>query len=156
MFSESEQKAINEKLEQLTKIKEGSLTQEELTNLITERRINWIKINFHRLLDKYFSLSLEELAYNIIFFEHMKINPKYSKMKRVSKNKLEINSYNFCLYLEACKLLSLDTKFICKEIWEPSIKKMISLIDPHLNFDRDYSHIRPHTPFCKEYIKIKN
>jgi hypothetical protein len=154
MFSISEQKAIKEKLNQLRRIKQGTLTPLELSELITKRRVNWMGKNQQTLRNDR-SLNIDELAYNIIFFDHMNINPEFSRIKRISPNKIQICSYNFCPYLEACGILGLDTRIICKEIGEPSIQKMISLINPNLKFSRDYNHIRPYTPFCKEYIEIK-
>src|SRR3989344_6064426 len=114
MFSETEQKAIQEKLEQLQKIKEGLMDHQELANLITGRRINWIQEHLDEMLGKYDGLSPEEQAYRIVFFEHMKINPEHSKMVRISPKKIKIESYNFCPYLEACCHLGLDTRHVCQ------------------------------------------
>lgn len=108
------------------------------------------------MLKKYKDLPLEEQAWHIIYFDHMKIDPKYSKMTRISSRKIRIDSYNFCPYLEAVKKLKLDTKVICKKVGEPSIQKMCEIIHPKLKFSRNYHNIRPdNKKYCEEYIEIK-
>lgn len=155
VFSKFEQKAIEEKKEQLRKVKEGTLLPRELADLITQRRVNWIKKNLGTMLKKYSSLDALEKAYKIICFDHMGIDPEKSKMTRISPRKIRIDSYNFCPYLEACKELGLDTRFVCREIGEPSIREMMRRISPNLKFSRNYQNIRPHNPdFCEEYIEL--
>ena len=157
MFSKPEQKAIEEKIAQLKRVRKKELTPGELASLITKRRIMWIKEHLEEMLDKYSDLNPEEQAYNIVFFDHMKICPEHSKMNRISLTKIRIESHNFCPYLEACKILDLDTKFVCKEIGEPSIQKMIEVINPKLKFSRNYIKIRPYNEtFCEEYIERIN
>lgn len=152
MFSEIEHKAINEKLEQLIKVREGKLSAQELSDLITKRRVEWIEKHLDEMMEKYKGLSPEERAYRIVFLEHMKINPEHLKIIKV-KNKIEIHSYNFCPYLEACNLLNMDTKFVCKKINESSVEEMIAKIYPNLKFSRNYENIRPHAVYCEEYIE---
>lgn len=155
MFSELELKAINEKYEQLKSVKQEKLSFQELIDLITERRVNWIKEHLDEMRIKYADLTPEEQAYRIVFFEHMKINPEHSRMIRVSQNKIRIESYNFCPYLIACNHLVLDTRHICKLIGEPSVQKMIEVINPNLKFSRNYDNIRPHNKdYCEEYIEL--
>jgi hypothetical protein len=154
MFNRTEQKAIEEKIEQLEKVKEGILTVKELAELIMQRRITWFEENKDAILSKYADLSDEEKAYRTIFFDHMKIDPEHSKMKKVGSTKIKIESYNFCPYLEACKQLGLDTKFVCKEICEQSIQKVSEMINPKIKFSRNYQKIRPYNYFCEEYFEI--
>lgn len=157
MFNEIEQRAIQEKLEQLKKVQQGTLTPNELADLIMQRRVDWIQEHLDEMLVKYNCLSLEEQAYRIIFFDHMKINPEHSKINRISPTKIKIQSYNFCPYLEACSLLGFDTKYVCKEIGEPAMEKMIKIINTNLRFSRNYQNIRPfNKDFCEEYIEIVN
>lgn len=155
MFTEDELKAIEEKLEQIKKVKDGILTPQELADLITQRRLLWLEENKNTVLAKYADLSDEEKAYRIIFLDHMKINPEHSKMIRIGNGKIKIKSYNFCPYLEACKRLGLDACFVCKEIGEPSIQKLCEVINPKLKFSRNYHKIRPNScGFCEEYIEL--
>lgn len=155
MFSKFEQKVIQEKFEQLEKVKNGSFSGQELVDLITQRRITWAREHLEEMLTKYQGLSPLEQAYRIIYFEHMKINPQHSQMEQISPNKIKIKSYNFCPYLEACIKLDLDTRFVCKEIGEHSIQKVCQMIHPQLKFSRNYKKIRPHhRGFCEEYLEL--
>jgi len=155
MFSEAEQIVIEEKLEQLRKIKDGTLSPQELANLITKRRVSWFEENRDWLLRKYSGLPDEEKVWRIICFDYMKINPADSRITRVSSNKIRLDSYNFCPYLEACKELGLDTRYVCKEIGEPSIQIICKMINPKLVFSRNYQNIRPHNlDFCEEYFEV--
>ena len=152
LYTFIEQAAIEEKISQLQKVKNGSMTPKELAAKITERRVNWMIANLH-LLEKYSHLPPEEMAHRIICLEHMNINPGHSKVRRIEEGVIRINSYNFCPYLIACRELEMDTRFVCKEIGEPSIIEMCKLINPNLTFLRDYTQLRPHFPhFCREYI----
>lgn len=153
MLSETEQKAIQEKLEQLRKVKDGILSIQELTDLITQRRVNWMKEHKDEILAKYQGLPLVEIAWRAVCFDNMHINPADSRMTRISDKKIRIDSYNFCPYLEACKQLGLDTRYICKEI-ESSVQKMNEVLDPRLKFSRNYVNIRPHSNFCEEYLEL--
>jgi len=45
MFRQIEQEAIEEKIQQLKKIKDGTLSPQELADLITKRRVSWFKEN---------------------------------------------------------------------------------------------------------------
>jgi len=155
MFNKFEQKAIEEKLEQLRRVKNSASTAQELADLITQRRVLWFEENKDAVLSKYRELPDEEKAYKTIYFDHMKINPEHSKMVRVGKDKIRIESSGFCPYLEACKKLDLDTRFICKEIGEPSVQRLCELINPRLKFSRNYQNIRPCNPnFCEEYFEL--
>lgn len=154
MFFKSEQKAIAEKCEQLNKVIDGVLTPQELADLITQRRVEWIREHLDEMLAKYDGLNPEEQAYRIIFFDHMGINPGHSKMVRISPTKIKIESHNFCPYLEACQQLGLDTRFVCREIGEPSLQEMLKIIHPNLRYNRNYQNIRPKNRFCEEYIEL--
>ena len=83
MFSEIEQKAIQEKLEQLTKVKEGITSVQELSDLITKRRVTWMKEHKDELLEKYKGLPLDEVAWRIVCFDHMHIKPENSSLKAI-------------------------------------------------------------------------
>ena len=153
MFSETEQKAIQEKLELLRKVKGGILSVKELADLIAEKRVAWMKEHREETLEKYRGLPLEEIAWRAAYFDYMHIHPPDSRITRISDKKIRIDSYNFCPYLEACKQLDLDTKYICKEIGESSLQKMVEVLDPRLRFSRNYENIRPRSEFCEEYFE---
>ena len=159
MFTPEQERAIAEKISQLEKIKNGTLTLEDLALSITLRRMRWLGSNFSTVFAKYKELRLEELAYRAIYLDHMKINPDHSEMIRLSPTRIRINSYNFCPYLIACQKLDLDTRFVCKNIVEPGIQAVCEAIHPNLRFSRNYDNIRnirSKTPeVCEEYIELR-
>ncbi|MFX0071122.1 MAG: nucleoside deaminase, partial [Candidatus Hermodarchaeota archaeon] len=73
-----------------------------------------------------------------------------------SDNKLVFHSKNFCPTLEACKILNLDTKTICKAIYEKPTDEFIKMINPNLQFIRNYDAIRPYCEYCEEAILFHN
>ena len=62
------------------------------------------------------------------------------------------SSENPCPTLEACARLGLDTRVICRRVYEKSTQAFLSKLDPELRFLRDYQAIRPHAPGCRERI----
>ena len=67
-FTQKQREAIEEKVEQLQKIIDGTLKSEELANMITERRLSWLKGNRNLLTEH---LSLKD-AYELCVYHHMK------------------------------------------------------------------------------------
>ncbi len=149
-FTFEQQKAIQEKVGQLKKIMDGTLKPYELAGLITKRRLDWLEEN--RNLWGEHDLSLED-AYKLLIYYHMKIEEGIL----INKNGklLEIECKNFCPYLEACKELNLDTRFVCKEINEPSLRAFFQKINPNIHFSRDYNKIRPYSDCCLESLEEK-
>lgn len=154
-FLNNEQATV-EKLKQLTNVLKGKLSEEELSEMITKRRLTWLEENLAKLKEKYKNLPPQEQAHKIIFLEHMNINPKSSKVTRVTPNKIRIDSYNFCPYLEACKKLGLDIRIICYKINHDCFNKMVKMIHPRLVFYRNFNNTRPfNSDYCEEYIELK-
>ena len=60
--------------------------------------------------------------------------------------------YEKCPTLEACGALGLDTRQVCRAVYEKSTQAFLSQIDPQLRFLRSYEEIRPHSNHCKEMI----
>lgn len=154
MFNEEQRKSIEKRIRQLTEIESGTSSPEELSDFITQIRVSWFERNRNKLFQKYEGLSEVEKAYNIIFIENMGIPAKDSKVVKINDNKIMIESRNFCPYLEACNILGLDTKYVCKVILEPSIQKVCKKINPKLNFSRNYEKLRPNASFCEEHIEL--
>mgnify|MGYP000902522275 FL=1 len=68
------------------------------------------------------------------------------------KDRIVFHSMNFCPTLEACKILGLDTRFVCKRYNEQSTDLLVKQVDPHLEFARNYEKLRPHADYCEEMI----
>lgn len=67
-------------------------------------------------------------------------------------DRVVFHSMNFCPTLEACKILRLDTRFVCKRYNEQSTDMLVKQVDPHLEFCRNYEQLRPYTDYCEEMI----
>lgn len=73
-----------------------------------------------------------------------------------SEKQITFHSMNFCPTLEACKILRLDTRHVCKLLNEDSTNRLVKNIDRRLRFSRNYTSLRPYTPFCEEFISIED
>jgi tRNA(Arg) A34 adenosine deaminase TadA len=120
---------------------------------LVEKRIKWFEENKNDIIKKLRGSDVEK-AYQLIL---MKIGIKRSEAPIVKKTEKEIvfRSKNFCPALEACKILELDTRKICKLVFEKPTEELIKKLNPKLKFTRNYEHIRPYTTFCEEIIKIE-
>ena len=69
-------------------------------------------------------------------------------------SQITFHSMNFCPTLQACRILGLDTRFICKRLNEASTDTLLKQIDSNLCFARNYDKLRPYTEYCEEMICI--
>jgi hypothetical protein len=51
-----------------------------------------------------------------------------------------------------CKILNLDTRFVCRHLTEKPTTGLLRQIHPELRFTRNYKKLRPHPPYCEEMI----
>ena len=70
-------------------------------------------------------------------------------------DRLVFHSRNFCPTLEACKLLNLDTRRVCRLYNEGATQELIRAVDPRLAFRRNYEKLRPYTDYCEEIIELR-
>jgi hypothetical protein len=63
---------------------------------------------------------------------------------------------NFCPTLEACRILELDTRNVCKKLNENSTGLLIRQLDNRLEFSRNYKKLRPYSEYCEEMIRIRD
>jgi len=92
-------------------------------------------------------------AYESFFLDYLQI--PLQQVPVIEENEYEIRwrSANPCPTLEACRQLGLDTRKICRGVYEKSTQTYLSAIDPELRFFRNYSAIRPYAPYCEEGIR---
>lgn len=65
------------------------------------------------------------------------------------------HSRNFCPTLEACGILGLDTRRVCRLYNEDDTERLLRQLDSRLRFRRNYEKIRPHSEYCEERIEIR-
>ncbi|MFX1326603.1 MAG: nucleoside deaminase [Promethearchaeota archaeon] len=120
---------------------------------ILEKRKKWFLDNKSQI-DNLKGNEVEK-AYRLLIMK-LEIDEEEAPIIEKSNVKLVFHSRNFCPSLEACKLLDLDTKIICKEIFERPTEEFIKLLNPKLRFSRNYDFIRPYTDYCEEIIYLDN
>lgn len=64
-------------------------------------------------------------------------------------------SYGYSISEAICRILGLDTRFVCKHFSEKPTAAMLREIDPRLRFSRKYSTLRPYGEFCEETISMQ-
>jgi tRNA(Arg) A34 adenosine deaminase TadA len=69
-------------------------------------------------------------------------------------HRIVFHSMNYCPTLEACRILQLDTRRVCKLYNENATQELIRQIDPRLTFTRNYNKLRPYTEYCEEVIAL--
>jgi len=70
------------------------------------------------------------------------------------KGKVVFHSKNFCPTLEACGILGLDTRRVCRLCNEEATDQLVRQLDPRLRFGRNYQRIRPYSECCEERIEL--
>lgn len=138
---------VRKEVKRLRKITDEKL--EEYNKESTERRLKWFQEN-KQSLDFLHGNSLER-AYNLLLCRFGITNVE-APIIELDNNRVTFHSMNFCPTLEACKILNLDTRYICKLYNEKSTDSLIKQIDSKLRFERNYERVRPHSEYCEEMI----
>jgi tRNA(Arg) A34 adenosine deaminase TadA len=113
------------------------------------KRKEWYNTKKHLLNEKI--NDNKEKAYKLLL---KKFGTSEEQIPIIEKtiNKIIFHSMNFCPTLEACKILDLDTRHICKLYNEQATDALIKQVDPNLKFTRNYERIRPYSEYCEEII----
>jgi hypothetical protein len=93
-------------------------------------------------------------AYNALL-KYLNLDSRKLKIAEKTDRKIVYRSYNFCPVLEACKILGLDTRKICKLVYEKPVKALFSEINLSLRFKRSYCRIRPYAEYCGEIMELE-
>lgn len=159
-FTPEQQEAIEEKIELLKGIVDGSYSMEELSDRITKKRLKWFKEqeNFSKIIEEAGSLSLFAFI-PYIYTGYMKIDQRdYDKFIWDDEDHgniyLWIESRGFCPYLEACNELNLDTRIICPGVLQKPVQEIISMVSPRSRFYRFDDTLRPYGESCTEMVAL--
>ncbi len=68
---------------------------------------------------------------------------------------LVFHSRNFCPTLEACRILRMDTRRVCRLSNEGATDALLRRMNPDLRFSRNYRRLRPHAEYCEEMIEYE-
>jgi tRNA(adenine34) deaminase len=117
---------------------------------VAEKRILWFKQNHHDIDRR--NCPSPRRAYELLFFDYMGLSEDELPIVLETKKEIVWLSLNKCPTLEACKALGLDTRQVCRAVYEKSTQALVSQLDPQLRFLRSYDEIRPHSNHCREMI----
>lgn len=125
---------------------------DELNNDSINRRVKWYEESRNEF--GFINEDLLNSGYKLLL---KRFNITEDEMPVVRKTDKEIifHSQNFCPTLEACKILGLDTRKICKRLNENSTDILIKQVDQRLRFSRNYEKLRPYEEYCEEMIQIE-
>jgi tRNA(adenine34) deaminase len=91
-------------------------------------------------------------AYRVLLLR-LAVREDEAPIVRRTDTQLVFHSMNGCPTLEACKLLGLDTRRVCRLSSEGSTTELIRQVDRRLTFARNYEALRPYSPYCEEIIR---
>jgi len=131
-----------------------NVTTEQLKNYNEEsklKRLEWFQTCISEEIK--YSEDPKKTAYKLLL-KRFNILENEAPIVESSQEKIIFHSKNFCPTLEACKILELDTKNICKLYNEQSTDALIKQIDNSLRFTRNYDKLRPNSNYCEEMIIV--
>ncbi len=149
-FSPEQRAAIEREMEHLRGADDEALRA--LNEDSTQRRIAWF--TQHRAE---FALPADdplEAGYRLLL-ARFGISPEEAPVVLRNERAITFHSQNFCPTLEACRLLNLDTRHVCKCINEDSTNALLRQFDPRLRFSRNYEKLRPYALYCEETISLE-
>lgn len=141
------------KFEQLTKEQITRFRTQKYGDIersVAQKRIDWVHNTYGFDRNDF----TPRQAFEILFFEYMGLEPSSIPVVSETAELIEWSSQNRCPTLEACDNLKLDTKKICKSVYEKSTQAFISQLNPQLRFYRSYEEIRPYSHQCFEWIRL--
>jgi len=124
----------------------------ELGRALLERRVAWFDENADALRGTLRGTAVDR-AYQLILMK-IGIDEEEAPIVERSDVRIVFHSMNFCPALEACEILGLDTREVCREHTERATEALIRRIDDRLRFERNYERLRPRAPYCEETISL--
>lgn len=123
-----------------------------LCDLLSAKRIDWFQKNAGELMS-----DQHDLLFNgyMLLLKKLALEPDKATIVSKTENKIVFHSKNFCPTLEACKILNLDTRVICREVNEKPTTALLKQLDERLEFGRNYDKLRPDFAYCEEMVFIK-
>jgi hypothetical protein len=125
-----------------------------LQQCVIDKRLAWLGKNLEALqrtgdplLDGYRSFYEVYLGVS---------TPRDGQIVEATDRRLVTRWWNRCPTLEACTRLGLDTRVICKQVYQEPVQVFLSAVDSRLRFARSYEAIRPYAPYCEEIIMLED
>lgn len=143
----NKQEEIDKEVKRLKGATDGRL--EQYNEELTKKRLAWFQSQ-KAFIDTKASDPIET-AYHLLV-KKFDTTPEQMAVVRRERNKIVFHSKNFCPTLEACIILGLDTRKVCRLYNERATDTLVKQFDPALRFARNYEKLRPHAPYCEEMI----
>ncbi len=116
---------------------------------VTQKRLAWLDQRRPRLEPPV----SPRAAFELLFFDYMGLPPAELPVIQETDSRIVWLSGNPCPTLAACQQLGLDTRQVCRAVYEQSTQAFLTCLDPRLRFWRSYEEIRPHASHCWEMIE---
>jgi len=116
---------------------------------LSRKRLEWLS-EYGRSFESKREDALET-GYQV-FLKKLGISQDQAPIFSRDENHIILHSSNFCPTLEACKILALDTRFVCRHLTEKPATDMLRRVNPKLRFTRNYEKLRPYSSYCEEMI----
>ncbi|MFA6378418.1 MAG: FkbM family methyltransferase, partial [Candidatus Omnitrophota bacterium] len=125
-----------------------------------QRKVAWVKNN-PDIVKRKSSESLKDWMMRVYVEENLGIDSKQIRVSEATETKVVFDYFNRCLTLEACQMLGLDTRKVCRCGFDKCYDVLFKAIDPRLSFKRVYVYddegnitggVRPYAEFCREII----
>ena len=125
---------------------------DDASRSLSERRVDWFEKNEKMIRGRLKGTEVEK-GYQLLLMK-LGITEEEAPVVEESNQRIVFHSTNRCPALEACEILGLDTREVCKRLSERATDGLVKKINPALNFSRNYERLRPHTPYCEEIITL--
>jgi hypothetical protein len=123
-----------------------------LERCVTEKRLSWLAEN-ERTLARTGNPLLD--GFRAFYESYLGLSiPADGRIVSSDDTRIVSRWWNRCPALEACVATGLDTRVICRKVYETPVRAFLSRVDPRLKFRRNYDALRPHAPYCEEIIEM--
>jgi tRNA(Arg) A34 adenosine deaminase TadA len=123
----------------------------EMARALAERRLRWL--DHHPDAAGKESEALLSRAYRLLTGK-LGVSEGEAPIVSQDRGSLTFASRNSCPTLEACRILGLDTRQVCRALTEAPTQALLQRLDHRLRFTRDYATLRPFGDACMETISI--
>jgi len=136
---------LDQQIERLRQCRHETLEAE-----VAQKRVAWFKQRYGE--EARGLLPSPRRAYELLLLEYLRIPEAQVPVVSETDTAIEWLSVNDCPTIEACRRLDLDTRTVCRAVYEKPTQALLSQLDPQLRFHRSYQEIRPYSPHCREKV----
>ena len=140
-------RAVRDSIDQLRDADQKTLMN--LAGDLSRKRLEWFTENCRPFDGK--GEDALDIGYQV-FLKKLGITVGQAPLVSRDGTRLVLHSKNFCPTLEACKILGLDTRFVCRNLTEQPTTELLRKVNPKLRFTRNYDKLRPRSNYCEEMI----